>query len=143
MAASQLSLIIALLPSRNMQKMRQNEPLFALFSYATWQIWSKAWQCTPCSNTFSALCHRIVQALSSYCPSPRLVLSNPSRRIFYLFVLQQKHPSSNKNILCLPVYQIFSLYLQHRSATTAVVRNDFIEKVLLKLSSKVKLRNFD
>ena len=35
------------------------------------------------------------------------------------------------------------LTLPHRSATTAVIRNDFIEKVLLKLSSKVKLRNFD
>ena len=31
MEASQLSLIIALLPSLNMQKMRQNEPLFTLF----------------------------------------------------------------------------------------------------------------
>jgi hypothetical protein len=40
--------------------------------------------------------------------------------------------------LILPVSQIFSLYLQHRSATTAVVRNDFIEKVLLKLSSNIK-----
>ena len=85
----------------------------------------------------------ILCPLSSYCLSPRLVLSNLSRRILYLFVLRQKHPSSDKNIQCLPVSQIFSRYLQHRSATTAVVRNDFNEKVLLKLSSKVKLRNFD
>ena len=40
------------------------------------------------------------------------------------------------------MYHIFLLTLRHRSATTAVVWNDFIEKVLLKLSSKVKLRNF-
>ena len=52
----------------------------------------------------------------------------------------KKHPSSNKISSVFPVFHIFSLYLQHRSATTAVVRNDFNEKVLLKLSSKVKLR---
>ena len=40
-------------------------------------------------------------------------------------------------------FEYFNVYLRHLSATTAVVRNDFIEKVLLKLSSKVKLRNFD
>ena len=80
-------------------KMGQNEPFFALFSYATWQICSKTWQCTPWSNTFSALCRRIVQALASYCLSRGLVLSNLSRRTLYLFVLRQKHPSSNKNII--------------------------------------------
>ena len=105
-------------------------------------IWPKAWQCPPRINTFSLLCRRIVRPLASYCLSPVVVLSNLSRRILYLFVLslfvlRQKHPYSNKNILCLPVSQIFSLYLQHRSATTAVVRNDFIGKVLLKLSSSL------
>ena len=36
------------------------------------------------------------------------------------------------------IYHIFLLNLRHRSATTAVVWNDFIEKVLLKLSSVFK-----
>ena len=40
-------------------------------------------------------------------------------------------------------FEYFNVYLRHLSATTAVVRNDFIEKVLLKLSSMFKLRNFD
>ena len=44
----------------------------------------------------------ILCPLSSYCPSPRLVLSNFSRRIPYLFVLRQrlrqKHPSSDKTL---------------------------------------------
>ena len=79
--------------------------VFTLFSYATWQIWSKAWQCTPWSITFSLLCRRIVQSLSSYYLSPVVVLSKPflvlsnlSRPILYLFVLRQKHPSSNKTL---------------------------------------------
>jgi len=124
--------------------------LFSQISYRTWHNMAKdiamyllnqyilcplSSYCPPPVVVLSKPCHRIVQALSSYCPSPVVVLSKPSRRILYLFVLRQKHPSSDKNILCLPVSQIFSLYLQHRFATTAVVRNDFIEKVLLKLSS--------
>ena len=41
------------------------------------------------------------------------------------------------------IYHIFLLNLRHRSATTAVVWNDFNEKVLLKLSSLVKFsQNF-
>ena len=41
------------------------------------------------------------------------------------------------------IYHIFLLTLPHRSATTAVVRNDFNEKVLLKLSSLMKFsQNF-
>lgn len=77
-------------------KMGQNEPFFAFFPTQHGIIWSKTWQCTPWSNTFSALCRRIVQALASYCLSRGLVLSNLSRRILYLFVLWQKHPSQTK-----------------------------------------------
>ena len=143
MPTYQFSLIIALLPSRNMQKWGKMSRFLHYFPTQHGIIWSKTWQCTPWSNTFSALCRRIVQPLASYCLSPVVVLSNLSRRIIYLFVLRQKHPSSNKISSVFPVFHIFSLYFQHRSATTAVVRNDFNEKVLLKLSSKVKLRNFD
>ena len=41
------------------------------------------------------------------------------------------------------IYHIFLLTLPHRSATTALVWNDFNEKVLLKLSSLMKFsQNF-
>ena len=98
MAASQFSLIIALLPSRNMQKWGKMSRFLHYFPTQHGIIWSKTWQCTPWSNTFSALCRRIVQPLASYCLSPVVVLSNLSRRILYLFVLRQKHPSSNKTL---------------------------------------------
>ena len=144
MEDSRFSLIIALLPSLNMQKMRQNEPLFALISYWTWHNMAK-------DIAMSTLNQYILCPLSSYCPSPSLVLSNLSRRIvkshyfltrstsgltdlhrwgysfaslinilrqdglkkvctfstLYLYVLQQKHPSSKKLSQILPVSQIF------------------------------------
>ena len=86
-------------------KMGQNEPFFALFSYATWHNLAKGmamsslnqYILSPLSSycptpglVLSKPCRRIVQALSSYCPSLCLVLSNLSRRILYLFVLRQR-----------------------------------------------------
>ena len=91
MAVSRFSLVIALLPTRNIQKMRQNEPFFALISYRTLHNLAKG-------MAMSTLKQYILCPLSSYCPSPGLVLSNLSRRIPYLFVLRQKHPSSNKTL---------------------------------------------
>ena len=74
MSVSRFSLIIALLPSLNMQKMRQNEPLFALISYRTWHIMAK-------DIAMYLLNQYILFPLSSYCPTPGLVLSKPCRRI--------------------------------------------------------------
>ncbi len=132
-------------------KMGQNEPFFALISYRTWHNMAKG--IAMCLLNQYILC-----LLSSYCPSPVLVLSKPwpcivrvlssycltSHVVFFICLCCDKNTLLQTKLSpILPVSQIFSLYLQHRFATTAVVRNDFIEKVLLKLSSKVKLRNFD
>ena len=98
MSVSRFSLIIALLPSRNIQKWGKMSRFLHWFPTEHGIIWPKAWQCPPWINTFSALCRRIIQPLSSYCLSLCLVLSNLSRRILYLFVLRQKHPSSDKTL---------------------------------------------
>ena len=58
------------------------------------------------------------------------------------YASHQKYKCFNKNILITFVFRIFSIYL-HQFQATAVAKKDFTEKVLLKLSSTLKLRNFD
>ena len=125
--------------------MRQNEPLFALISYRTWHNMAK-------DMAMSTLKQYILCPLSSYCSSPVVVLFKPWSRIvqalssycltshvvFFICLCCDKNTLLQTKLSpILPVSQIFSLYLRHRSATTAVVRNDFIGKVLLKLSSSL------
>ena len=55
-------------------KMGQNEPFFALFSYATWHNLVK-------DMAMYTLKQYILCPLSSYCPTPGLVLSKSCRRI--------------------------------------------------------------
>lgn len=55
-------------------KMGQNEPFFALFSYRTWHNLAK-------DIAMYLLNQYILSPLSSYCPSPVVVLSKPSPRI--------------------------------------------------------------
>ena len=59
-------------------------------------------------------------------------------------IVWHKFDGKHQQIICIPLFCHFhSLSLRHRSATTAVVRNDFNEKVLLKLSSLMKFsQNF-
>ena len=55
-------------------KMGQNEPFFALISYRTWHNMAK-------DIAMYLLNQYILSPLSSYCPSPGLVLSKPWSRI--------------------------------------------------------------
>ena len=55
-------------------KMGQNEPFFALISYRTWHNMAKG-------MAMSTQNQYILSPLSSYCPSPVVVLSKPCPRI--------------------------------------------------------------
>ena len=99
-------------------KMGQNEPFFALISYRTWHNMAK-------DIAMYLLNQYILSPLSSYCLSRGLVLSNLSRCILYLFVLRQKRPSSNKTLPDSSRFSNLFAIFEHRSATTAVARNDF------------------
>ena len=74
MEASQFSLIIALLPSLNMQKMRQNEPFFCIIFLRNMANLVKD-IAMYLQNQY------ILSPLSSYCLTPVLVLSKPCPRI--------------------------------------------------------------
>ena len=137
MAASRFSLIIALLPSRNMQKWGKMSRFLHYFptqhgksGQRHGNVHPVAIHSLPFVIVLSKPCRRIVQALASYCLTSHVVL-------FICLCCDKNTLLQTKLSPILPVSQIFSLYLQHRSATTAVVRNDFIEKVLLKLSSSL------
>ena len=92
-------------------KKGQNEPLFALISYRTWHNMAK-------DIAMYLLNQYILSPLSSYCPTPGLVLSKPCRRIVQAFAsycltshvvsficscCDKNTPYSNKNIIGLSV----------------------------------------